>query len=218
MSKPKQRRIKRDYRNSTPAKAFTFFNRIERCLADNPNFPDSTWGANTTTRQQLFDGVDRYSAAYHAAITGDRLLIAERDKIQEEVVVMLDEVASHLEAVSVRNPDALLSSGFSVVQERRSSRTKLPLAASTDFNVSNVGPRGTAKGTSSEIPSAFNHEIQINYKDPSVEQNWFHKGIFADPSEMVMTDLNAGNILFRMRAHGPNGAGPWSGIVSTFIT
>lgn len=215
----KQRKVKRDYRTLSPSKALAFFNKVKRCLTDNKDFPDSTWGANTTPRQELFDGVDRYDQAYHAAINGDRLLIAAREKIQAEVVVMLDEVASHLEAVSVRNPDALLSTGFTVIQERRStSRTRLPLAASSDFNVTNVGPHGTGMGSSSEIPGAYNHEISVNYQDPSVEQYWAHKAIFVDPSEMLMTDLNTGNIFCRMRAHGPNGPGPWSAIVNTFIT
>lgn len=215
----KQRKVKRDYRNQPPGKALVFFNKVKRCLTDNEDFPDSTWGANTTTREQLFDAVDRYGVAHHAAINGDRLLIAARDKIQEEVIVMLDEVASHLEAVSVRNQDALLSSGFNVVQERRNtSRTRLPLAASSDFTTTNAGPLGAALGTSSAIPGAYNHEIHINYKDPSQEADWFHKAMFPDPSEMLMTDLNTGNIFFRMRPHGPNGAGPWSATVSTFIT
>ena len=215
----KQRKIKRDYRNMSPSQALAFFNKVKRCLTDNVNFPDATWGANTTTRQQLFDAIVRFEIAYHLAINGDRLLIAARDKIQEEVVVMLDEVASHLEAVSVRNPEGLLGSGFNVVQERRStSRTRLPLAASFDFNVTNVGTRGTAIGNSSEIPGAFNLEIQINRQDPSKEADWSHKDLFPSPSEMTMTDLSTGNTFFRMRPHGPNGAGPWSAIVSTFIT
>ena len=215
----KQRKIKRDFRFLPPAKALTFFTKVKHCLTDNENFPDSTWGANTTTRQQLFDGVDRYTTAFHLASNGDRLLVAARDKIKEEVVIMLDEVASHLEAVSTRNPDALLSSGFNVVQERRNtSRTRLPLAASVDFNVTNVGPRGIATGFSSNIPGSLVLEIHVNYQDPSVEQDWAHKQIFIDASEMVMTDLNSGNTFFRMRPYGPNGAGPWSAVVSTFIT
>jgi len=215
----KQRMIKRDYRYLPPFKALTFFGKVRRCLTGNENFLDSAWGANTTTREQLFDGIDRYEAAYHLASNGDRLLVAARDKIKEEVVVMLDEVASHLEAVSARNPDALLTSGFNVIQERRStSRTRLPLAASVDFNVTNEGPRGSATGFSSVIPGALVLEIHVNYQDPSVEKDWSHKAIFLDPAKMAMTDLNAGNTFFRMRPYGPDGAGPWSAVVSTFIT
>jgi hypothetical protein len=215
----KQQKVKRDYRNLSPGKALVFFGKVKRSLTDNENFPDSTWGANTTTRQVLFDAIDRYVVGHHSASNGDRLQIAARDKIQEEIIVMLDEVASHLEAVSVRNPDALLSSGFNVVQERRStSRTRLPLAASTDFSVTNAGPLGCAIGFSSDIPGAYNHEIHINYKDPSLEQDWSHKDIFPDPSEMIMNGLNSGNVFFRARPHGPNGPGPWSATVTLFIT
>jgi hypothetical protein len=52
----------------------------------------------------------------------------------------------------------------------------------------------------------------------SVEQDWFHKAIFSDPGEMVMTGLSSGNTFFKMRSHGPDGAGPWSAVVCTFIT
>jgi hypothetical protein len=215
----KQQKVKRDYRNLSPGKAFVFFGRVKRCLNGNENFPDATWGAHTTPRKVLFEAIDRHEVAYHLAANGDRLLIAARDKIQQEIVDMLDEVASHLEAVSVRNPEALLSSGFNVVQERRASnRTRLPLAASTDFNVSNAGRLGSAIGFSSDIPGAYNHEIHINYKDPSQEQDWLHKDIFPNPSEMIMTGLNSGNVFFRERPHGPNGPGPWSATVTLFIT
>jgi hypothetical protein len=218
-TRTKQRMIKRDYRNLPPGKALPFFRKVVHGLTDNANFPDETWGANTTSRQQLFDAVNRFEGAYHPALNGGKLEIAERDRIHEEVVVMLDEVASHLEAVAVRNPDALLSSGFNVVQERRkASRTKLPLASSVDFSVTNLGPQGEALGTSSAIPGSYNQEIHINYLDPSVEKNWLHKEIFPKAGEMFMTGINSGNVFFRMRSHGPNGAGPWSSVVCTFIT
>ncbi|HJV33425.1 hypothetical protein [Geomonas sp.] len=215
----KQRKIKRDYHKLSPSKALTFFKRVRHCLTENENFPDSTWGANTTTRGQYSEAVDGYEDAFNGAINGDRLLVADRNRKQDEIVVMLDEIASHLEAVSVRNPDSLLTSGFNVVQERRlGNRVRLPLSASTDFKVANLEHRGRAAGSSSPIAGAFNHEIHANYGDPSSEEDWIHKGIYADPSEMVIMNVKSGNVFFRMRSHGPDGAGPWSGTVSTFIT
>lgn len=215
----KQRKIKRDYHKLSPGKAVTFFKKVEHGLTDNENFPESSWGANTTTRAQYATAVERFDAVFTKALNGDRLWVAERNTIQEEIVVMLDEIASHLEAVSVRNPDALLTSGFNVIQERRSAnRTRIPLSASTDFKVVNVDHRGRALGSSSPIAGAYNHEVHANYKDPSNEEDWIHKGIFADPAEMLITNVGTGNVYFRMRSHGPEGPGPWSTTVSTFIT
>lgn len=215
----KQRKIKRDYHKLSPGKALTFYKKVDHCLTDNENFPEETWGANTTTRRQYSEGVGKYEVSFNGAINGDRVLAAERNKIQEELNVMLDEIACHLEAVSVRNPDALLTSGFNVIQERRAtSRVKLPLSASSDFKVLNIDHRGRALGSSSPIAGAFNHEIHANYRDPSNEEDWVHKGVFVDPAEMMITNLNSGNVFFRMRSHGPEGPGPWSTTVATFIT
>lgn len=215
------RRIKRDYRQmgGTPAKFLGFNQKVKQSLTGNQNYPDSTWGANIALRQQYFEQVDRLGVACHVASGGDRNLIRERDKLIQEIILLLDEIASLLEAASVRNPDALFTTGFSVTQERRaSSRTRLPLAAPSDFSVVNTGEIGKAVGSANSQPGAYNHEIHINRKDPSVEGDWFHKALYPDAAEMIMENLEPGNIFCRMRDHGPDGPGPWSTIVSTTIT
>jgi hypothetical protein len=216
----KRQRIKRQYRHpSSPARFCSFCKKVRLCLTDNPNYPDSTWGTNANLRQQYFEAVDGLEVACHLADNGDRLLIRERDKLIEEIILELDVIAAFLEAASVRNPDALLTTGFSITQERRSAnRTKLPMIASTDFNVVNSGERGKVVASASAIPGAYNHEIHINVKDPAVEAYWFHKAMFADLWEMIMENLDPGNTFFRIRHHGPGGPGPWSGTVSTIVT
>ena len=214
-----QRRIKRDYRQrSSPAKFLSFSKKVKLSLTDNLNYPDSTWGAHTTLRQQYFEKVDGLEVSCHLASNGDRLLIRERDKLIQEIILMMDEIASFLEAASIRNTDALMSTGFSVTQERRTpNRTRLPLVAPPDFIVVNSGERGKAVGSASTMPGAYNQEIHINKKDPSVEEDWFHKAIFSG-AEMTMENLDPGNTFFRMRHHGPDGPGPWSAIVSTMVS
>ncbi|HBA88661.1 MAG TPA: hypothetical protein DCZ75_11965 [Geobacter sp.] len=213
------RRIKRDYRKLAPGKFFSFNQNVKHCLIGNPNFPEAVWGAHLAVLQQYFEKMDRHFLVFRLAANGDRLQIRERDKLTEEIVVLLDEIASVLEALSVRNPDALFTTGFSVTQERRShNRTKLPLTAPPDFSVVNTGERGKAIGSATTMPGVFNSEIHINRKDPSVEEDWFHKLIDPDASNMVMENLEAGNTFFRMRFHGPDGHGPWSAITSVTIT
>ncbi|UFS71252.1 hypothetical protein LPW11_03435 [Geomonas sp. RF6] len=214
-----QRRIKREYRRSSPAKFLSFCQKVRHSLTDNVNYPESLWSASAGLLQRYFEKVDQFEAAYHLAINGDRNLIRERDKLAEEVVTMLDEIAALLEAASVRNPDALFTTGFSVIQERRAfNRVKLPLVAPSDFTVVNSGERGKAVASASQIAGAYNHEVHINRKDPSAEDEWFHKAIFPDATSMVMENMEAGNAFFRMRHHGPDGPGPWSAIVSTTIS
>ena len=216
-----QRRIKRDYRQQrkSPAKFLSSCKKVTHGLTDNPNFPETTWGTNPTILQNYFEAVGRLEAAYHLASNGDRILIRDRDKLIDEIIVMLDEIASLLEAACSRNPDALFTTGFSVTQERRSiNRAKLPLLAPINFIVDNIGDPGKAIGRASSMPGAFNQEIHLNQKDPSVEGDWFHKAIFPEANSMMMENLDPGNTFFRMRHHGPDGPGPWSITVSTTIT
>lgn len=212
-----QKRIKRDYRKGSPAKFFFFCQNLKRCLTDNPNYPDSVLGA---TRQRLFEKVDAFVVAYGLASNGDRILIRDRDKLMQEIMVILDEVASLLDAASIRNPDALLTTGFTITQERRAHirAPKLPLTSPPDFTVVNSGDRGRAVGSATAMPGALNHEIQLNRKDPSLEEDWFHKAIFPDARNMVMDNLEPGNTFFRMRHHGHDGPGPWSAIMSATIS
>jgi len=202
-----QRRVKRDYRQqNSPTKFLAFCKKVKHGLTDNENYPESTWGGYASLRQQYFEKVDSLDVSYRLASNGDRLLIRERDKLVQEIIVMLDEIASLLETVSTRNPEALFSTGFSVTQERRSpNRTRLPLVASTDFTVVNSGDRGKAVATASAIPGAYNQEIHINRNDPSAENNWYHKAIFPETENMIMENLDPGNTFFRMRHHGPDG-------------
>jgi hypothetical protein len=211
-----QRRIKRDFRQmSGPAKFLAFSKRVKHALTDAANLPDSI----AALLQQYFAKVDSLETIYHLALDGSRSVIRDRDKLSQEIVVLLDQIASVLEAAFILNPDALLTTGFTVTQERRSTnREKLPLQAPPDFNVVNAGERGRALATASTFPGALVHEIHINQKDPSVEGDWFHKAIFPDSQSMVMESLPSGNTFFRMRHHGQDGAGPWSGVVSTTIT
>jgi hypothetical protein len=211
-----RRMVKRDFRRtSSPANFFTFCKKVQHALTDNPNLPDSF----APLRQQYSEKVDSLETTHHLALDGGHSLIREREKLSQEIVVLLDQMASVLEAAFILNPDALLTTGFAVTQERRSpNRVRLPLKSPTDFNVANSGERGRAFATASTSPGALLHEIHMNQKDPSVEDDWLHKAIFPDSRNMAMENLAAGNTFFRMRHQGQDGPGPWSGVVSTTIT
>ena len=199
----------------SPAKFLAFSKKVKHGLTDTPNLPDSI----AALRQQYFEKVDSLETIYHAALDGGRSVIREREKLTQEIVGLLDQIASVLDATFILNPDVLLTTGFAVTQERRSTnREKLPMVAPLDFNVANAGERGRALATASSFPGALVYEVHINQKDPSVEDDWFHKAIFPDSQNMVMESIAAGNTFFRMRHHGQDGPGPWSGVVSTTIS
>ncbi|WP_246037846.1 hypothetical protein [Geomonas terrae] len=50
---------------------------------------------------------------------GSRLVIAERDMLQQQLVEYLDQIASFLEMAAVRTPEILLASGFDFTRDRR---------------------------------------------------------------------------------------------------
>ena len=208
--------IKRDYRYMrSPAKFLSFCIRVKHGLIATQNLP----GSVVPFREQYIEKVDSLEAIHHVALDGSHTMIRERDKLSEEIVVLLDQIASLLEAAYILNPNALLTTGFTITQERKTStKKKSPLAAPQDFNVFNVGEKGRALASANTLPGALLHEIHINRKDPSVEDDWFHKAIFSDSRNMVMESLASGNTFFRMRHYGQDGPGPWSVIVTTTIT
>lgn len=215
-----QRRIKRDYRRLSTTKFLAFILAVRHSLTGNPNYQDSFWGANQALLQVLFEKIAAYEVAFRVARNGDRLLIHDREKLMEEIVALLDEIASLLDASSVLNPDALSTTGFTITQEHKSrnNRTKQPLTASDDFTVVNLGEPGKALARASTVPGAYNHEIHINRGDPARETDWVHGSLFPDATKMLLENLQPGNTFFRMRHHGADGPGPWSPITSVTIS
>jgi hypothetical protein len=211
-----KRRILRDFRlKGSPAKFLAFCKKVLHGLNDTRNLPETI----LALLKLLTEKVNALDTIHHQALDGSRSLIRDREKLSEEIVVLLDQIASLLEAAFILNPDALLTTGYTITQERRSAnRVKLPLAAPLDFNVVNSSERGKAVATASSFPGVVVHEIYLNLKDPAVEADWFHFGIFHDAQNMVLENLATGNIFARMRHQGQEEAGPWSGVVSTTIT
>lgn len=119
-----QTRILRNYRSLGPGKFFLFNQRVRKALTNNPRIPASTWGANPALLAAYFAVSDKHELVYHEAGYGSVLSIAERELLQAQLVNYLDEIAADLEAEAVRTPDMLLSTGFDLAKERRSSNTR----------------------------------------------------------------------------------------------
>ena len=127
-------RVKRNFHNMAPAKFHTLNQRIKTALTDNPAIPDSTWGGNIALLTSFMTQSGKYDEVYHRAAYGSRLDIAERDVLQAALVILMDEMASLLDAASIRKPEILLSCGFDLTKERRTgARSKMPLRTSEDL-------------------------------------------------------------------------------------
>lgn len=216
-----ERQIKRDWHAiKKPEDGLVEARRIEHGITDNPHLPEEGYGEHTTKPKEFSTQVNKLETACIAAT--DRAISAVTAAKNEwgRTSSMMDEIALHVEAVGLRDPEALTTSAFNLTKERKNfnKNKEVVLAPSVDFRVVNTGEVGKAIGMSSKIDGAFNNEMQATQLDPYKESSWIHKGIHVDPSQMVMENLDLGNTFFRMRAHGPNGPGPFSAIVSVLIT
>ncbi|WP_246014669.1 hypothetical protein [Geomonas oryzae] len=93
---------------------------MKTSITDKTRFPDSFWGANLATLLTPYlEMSDKHDAVYHESMIGSRLMIAERDVLQRQLVEYLDQIASFLEMAAVRAPEILLASGFDLTKDRR---------------------------------------------------------------------------------------------------
>jgi hypothetical protein len=129
-----QNRLLRNYRNLWPSRFHAFNTRVRTALTDNPNIPDSIWGANPGLLASYLTASEKYDALYHEAHYGSVLVIAERELMQAQLVNFLDEIAADLEAEAVRTPSLLLSSGFDLVKERRGNTRKNAALPDAEMN------------------------------------------------------------------------------------
>jgi hypothetical protein len=114
-----------------PGNFHSFNQRVYKSVKDTSKVPESTWASNPELVQKYLVTSEKHDAVYHEATYGHKLSISERDLLQAQLIVYLDEMALLLETAVLRNPDILLCSGFNVAKERRgSSRTKAAITAS----------------------------------------------------------------------------------------
>ncbi|GFO68021.1 hypothetical protein GMLC_16000 [Geomonas limicola] len=112
-------RIMRNYRHLAPTKFHQFISRVRTALADKARIPDSVWGGNLALLIAFFAAADKHDYVFHESMHGSRIVIAEREMLQAQLVIYLEQIASLLEMVAVTNPDILLVSGFDTAKEGR---------------------------------------------------------------------------------------------------
>ncbi|UPU37794.1 hypothetical protein M1B72_08830 [Geomonas paludis] len=80
--------------------------------------------------QKYFTVSDKHDGAYHESLLGSKVVIMEREGLQAQLVMYLDQIAALLEMMAVVNPDILIASGFDLTKDRRGrARTNATAAA-----------------------------------------------------------------------------------------
>jgi len=134
-----QPKILRNYRNLSPGRFHAFNQKVNKGLTGNPLIPEVTWAANPELISSYFSASDKHDAVYHEATYGSILVIAQRESLEAQLISFLDEIAAVLEAAAVRNPDMLLSSGFNLAKERRSSSRAKPALIAVEAGAEQAG-------------------------------------------------------------------------------
>jgi hypothetical protein len=114
--------------------------RVATAVADKSKFPDRIWASNPGLIPAYLDTSARHDAAFHEAHLGSKLMISQRDVLQEQLVIYLDEIAAILELAAVYEPEILLLSGFSLAKERRANSRTMPAAAASNAEQAVPGP------------------------------------------------------------------------------
>jgi hypothetical protein len=139
MPKKYQSRIKRNYRNLIASKFHNFILKVKNGLTEQSKIPEEIWAANPTLMSLFLALVEKYVSVFHEASYGSRVVIAERELLQAQLVIYLDEIAAVLEAAAVRNPEILPASGFDLTQERRGhARAKVTASKAEEAQVFNA--------------------------------------------------------------------------------
>ncbi len=102
-----------------PTKFHVFVQRVAAALADKTRFPDSFWEGRLALLQAFLAAVVKHDAVYNESIMGNRLLIMERDVLQAQLVIYLDQIVLHLEMAAISRPDVYSASGFDLSKDRR---------------------------------------------------------------------------------------------------
>lgn len=112
-------RILRNYHNMGPTMFHGFNQRVYTALSDKSRFTDSFWAGNPGLITSYLTTSKKHDLTYHESLLGSKLVIAEREVLQAQLVLLLDELAAYLDLAAVRTPDMLLASGFDLSKERR---------------------------------------------------------------------------------------------------
>ena len=121
-----RQRMLRNYRHMAPSK-FYIFNQGVRKGIGSGKIPTSIWGANPDLPGWYLTASEKHDEVFHEAKHGSDVMIMQRDALQQQIVEFLDEMASVLEAASVRNVELLLNSGYDLAKERRGSTRPKPV-------------------------------------------------------------------------------------------
>lgn len=138
-------RLLRNYRSMVPSRFYAFNLQVSRALAANiSRLPEWVWAMNPLLLANYFAASEQHERVFHAALLRSKVAVSERDLLQAQLTLYLDEIAAYLEAAAVRCPEVLLASGFPVAKQlkgRISAKFAPPQpdAARVEYEIGDAG-------------------------------------------------------------------------------
>lgn len=128
-------RLLRNFRTMSAGPFYQFNQKVYKSFRDKSKLPEAILASIIASNPELFQNYfatsEKHDAVFREASYGHKLSISEREVLQAQLVICLDEIALLVETAALRNPDIVICSGFDVAKERRgTTRTKAAIAAS----------------------------------------------------------------------------------------
>lgn len=178
--------------NLTEAELAQFAINVLTRMKDNPKFAS----IKTLVDTELKIATERYTAALQAAADRSRVKIAEKRLAQQQLLEVLETVASHLNIIANNNESTVLEAGFRV--RPRGQRTGSDLEPVTGLSAQSTAP-GQVALRFNRVPLARMYAVEWRTDD---ETNW-HNNTYTTARRAVLSNLTSRrDILVRVCALG----------------
>ncbi len=201
-SKRPMSQIKLDFKNKTPEELVGIFTEIINAMTGNANYPtpNPTLAAITASRDTLQAKINDVKAKENLW----RAAIAARDVQEDSTIMLFTQLASYVQNASGGDEVKILSSGYSV----RSTASSTPLTAPQDLRASVGDNEGDIDLIWDRVRNASSYQVECKeYTDTATWQ----PVKTVTKSRLTVENLIPGKLyVFRVRAIGAQGQGPWS--------
>ncbi len=175
---------------------------VEARMKDNAAFPTPT-----PTLVELATARAALQLAITGARDGGRTAVAIRRGREQDLRLLLNQLAGHVSSVAEGNALAILSSGYGV---RRVPTPAGELLAPADLQAAISSFTGRVDLRWKPVKYAVAYQIHLNGKDPADEAAWQLAGVSTKAIFLVKGLGSATMTWFRVNAIGSSGTGPLS--------
>ena len=155
--------------------------------------------------------IKAYSAALVAASSGDRYLIAEKNKVRKALVVILRQLGKYVMMAAGDDKEILITSGFDVRKDPESSALETPQIVSV---ATGKNPGEVVVKVNGTTANSFIYECTA---DPLTDASEYEQVVSTRKTQLIEGLKPVSKMWFRVTAVGPRGATATSAAVSYVV-